>query len=178
MYDYELKRSNRKTISIRITKDCRVVVGAPFFVTQNKIDSFVNEHTSWIEKNLKIQQERAKNSPSELTKDEIVKLKNDAKNYIVPKVEEYASIMGLEYGDIKITSAKTRFGSCNTVTHNLCFSYHLITKPAEAVDYVIVHELAHIVYPDHSKNFYNYIEKFMPDYKNRIKILKSNERGI
>lgn len=174
--DYILKQSNRKSISIQITKDCEVVVKAPVLMSKKAIDKIVNEKAEWIKTHIEIQKERNKSLPPEPTKNEIKELKTKAKEYIVPKVSEYAQIMGLEYGSVKITSAKTRYGSCNTKTHNLCFSYNLITKPKEAVDYVIVHELAHIVHPDHSSNFYNYIEKYMPDYKDRIRLLKERKQ--
>ncbi|MBQ8782962.1 MAG: M48 family metallopeptidase [Clostridia bacterium] len=176
MIDYELKRSKRKTISIEIAKKCKVLVKAPYLLPKRTIDKFVTEHTDWIEKHIEIQKERNNNAPPELTEKETKELKKKAREYIVPKVNEFAEIMGLEYGDIKITSAKTRYGSCNTRTHNLCFSFRLIQKPLPLVDYVIVHELAHIVHPNHSKAFYNYIEQFMPDYKDRIKQLKKTER--
>ena len=178
MFDYELKRSKRKTLSLQVTKDCRVVVKAPLLFSKRSIDKFVSEHSEWIRTHLEAQKKRIENAPPEPTKEEIKALKARAKEYIFPKAREYAQIMGLEYGDIKITSAKTRYGSCNTGTHNLCFSYKLIQKPAPLVDYVIVHELAHIVHPNHSKEFYGYIERYMPDYKERIKLLKLSEKEI
>ena len=176
MIDYELKRSKRKTVSIQVTKDCRVVVKAPLLLLKRSIDNFVSQHREWILSHLEAQRNRLENAPPEPTKEEIKALKARAKAYIFPKVQEYAQIMGLEYGDLKITSAKTRYGSCNTKTHNLCFSYKLIQKPAPLVDYVIVHELAHIVHPNHSKEFYSVIERYMPDYKERIKLLKLSEK--
>lgn len=81
--------------------------------------------------------------------------------------------MDLYPKSIKITSAKTRFGSCSG-DNRLCFSYLLMLYPKEAVDYVIVHELAHIKEHNHSKRFYKLIEKYMPDYKEKIKLLKIN----
>ena len=72
---------------------------------------------------------------------------------------------------IKITKAKKRFGSCNG-KNSLCFSCFLMKYPMEAVDYVVVHELAHIKYHNHSKDFYNLINHYMPDYKQREKLLK------
>ncbi len=175
--NYELKRSNRKSVSIQITKDCSVLVKAPLLLSKKTIDDFVEKHNDWILQHIEIQKELNKNAKPEPTQQEIKLLKQQAKEYIFPKVEEYAKIMGLEYGTLKITSAKTRYGSCGVQSHNLCFSYKLIDKPKEAVDYVIVHELAHIVHPDHSREFYNYIEKYMPDYKQRVKLLKSTERN-
>lgn len=176
MFDYELKRSRRKSISLQITKDCRIVVKAPIFMARKRIDDFILQHEEWIKSHLEVQKKRLEHAPPEPTNEEIKALKSKAKEYIFPKVKEYAHIMGLEYGELKITSAKTRYGSCNTKTHNLCFSYKLIQKPAELVDYVIVHELAHIVHPNHSKDFYGLIEQYMPDYKERIKALRLSEK--
>ncbi len=175
MIDYELKRSNKKNISVQVTPNGKVLVKAPPFASKWFINSFVKKNSDWINEQLKMLRDQMAKAQPELTEEEINNLKNQAREYIIPKVREYAEIMGLEYGNIKITSAKKRFGSCHTGTHNLCFSYFLIQKPKYAVDYVIVHELAHIVHPNHSKSFYDYIEKFMPDYKERIKLLKCKE---
>ena len=72
---------------------------------------------------------------------------------------------------MKITSARKRFGSCSG-KNSLCFSYWLMLYPQEAVDYVIVHELAHIVHKNHSAAFYRLIGQYLPDYRERIKMLK------
>ena len=79
--------------------------------------------------------------------------------------------MGLKYGRITITSAKTRFGSCSS-KGRISYSYRLMLYPEAARDYVVVHELAHLVEMNHSKRFYDVIEKFMPDYKERKRMLK------
>ena len=79
--------------------------------------------------------------------------------------------MGVEYGSVKITSAQKRFGSCSG-KNNICYSYILMQYPIEAIEYVVVHELAHTVHHDHSRDFYNLIAEYMPDYKQREKLLK------
>ena len=79
--------------------------------------------------------------------------------------------MGLKYGRIKITSAKTRYGSCS-IDKNICFSYMLMLYPEAARDYVIVHELCHLVHMNHGRKFYDLLAKFMPDYKERKRLLK------
>ena len=78
---------------------------------------------------------------------------------------------GLKYNRITITSAKTRFGSCTT-QKNISFSYRLMLYPELAREYVVVHELAHLIEMNHSKKFYAIIEKYLPDYKERKKLLK------
>ena len=79
--------------------------------------------------------------------------------------------MGLVPTGIKVTSARTRFGSCSG-KNSICFSWRLMLYPPEAIDYVIVHELAHIRHHDHSPAFYALIERYMPDWRERMKLLK------
>ena len=79
--------------------------------------------------------------------------------------------MGLKYGRISITSAKTRFGSCNS-RGNIAYSYRLMLYTEAAREYVVVHELSHLLEMNHSKSFYSIVEKYMPDYKERRKLLK------
>lgn len=170
MYSYTLKRQKRKTLSLQINDDLTLTVKAPFFVTKQEIDKFVLNHTDWLEKKLGQFQEREK-IKANLTDEKIAELKEKAVRIIPQRVEYYSHLMGLVPTGVKITSARKRFGSCSG-KNSLCFSYILMLYPIEAIDYVVVHELAHIRHHNHSREFYKLIEKYMPDYKQRIKILR------
>lgn len=170
MYSYTLKRQKRKTLSLQINDDLTLTVKAPFFVTKQEIDKFVLNHTDWLEKKLGQLQEREK-IKANLTDEKIAELKEKAVRIIPKRVEYYSHLMGLVPTGVKITSARKRFGSCSG-KNSLCFSYILMLYPIEAIDYVVVHELAHIRHHNHSREFYKLIEKYMPDYKQRIKILR------
>ena len=170
MYDFILKRSRRKTLALEINRHCEIIVRAPLHLSKKKIDAFVSEHEEWIEKNLEKVRQRAEKK-EELSEAEIKELRRKAMEYLPARTEYYAKIMGVEYTSLKITSAKTRFGSCSA-KNGICYSLYLMQKPLEAVDYVVVHELAHTVHHNHSKQFYAFIEKFMPDYKERNRLLK------
>ncbi|MCR4925247.1 MAG: M48 family metallopeptidase [Clostridiales bacterium] len=171
MYEYELKRSKRKTLSLEITRDCKVLVRAPLRLGRKYIDDFVAKHSSWIEEKLE-KAKRKSETTDNLSEEEIKELKARAKKLIPERVELYAEKMGVKPKSIKITSAKARFGSCST-DNALCFSYRLMLYPQEAIDYVVVHELAHITHHNHSREFYSLIEQYMPDYKERVKLLKN-----
>ncbi|MEM3513203.1 MAG: M48 family metallopeptidase, partial [Thermoplasmata archaeon] len=80
---------------------------------------------------------------------------------------------GFKPKKIKITSGKTRFGSCTSKGY-INLSWRLVLAPPEIIDYVIVHELAHLKEPNHSKKFWAVVEKFIPDYKTKRKWLKEN----
>lgn len=75
---------------------------------------------------------------------------------------------------VRLTDARQRWGSC-THKGGLNFSWRLIQAPPEIVDYVVVHELVHISQPDHSKKFWNEVQKIIPDYERRRKWLRKNE---
>ena len=79
--------------------------------------------------------------------------------------------MHLYPSSVKVTSAKKRFGSCSA-KNSLCFSLYLFDYPDKAIDYVVVHELAHIKEHNHSKRFWRVVENYLPDYKERDKVLK------
>ena len=167
--EYEIVYSNRKTITLCI-KNESLVVKAPFGTPVWRIESLVCSHKDWIEKSIKKQSERNAKYDS-LTDENIAQLRKSAKAIIPRKVDYFAKIMGLKYGRITITSAKTRFGSC-TSKGNLSFSYRLMLYPEEAIDYVVVHELAHLVEMNHSPRFYKVVESVLSDYKKRKKLLK------
>lgn len=169
-YEYELLRSNRRTLSLEITEDLRLIIRAPRRCPNAYIRSFVEAKSDWIDSHMEKQRLRAE-SRTELSEEDISGLISLAKKEIPPLVESYAAIMGLKPAGVKITSAKRRFGSCSS-KNSLCFSYRLMLYPREAVEYVVVHELAHIVHRNHGKDFYALIASVLPDYKKRDRLLK------
>lgn len=97
--------------------------------------------------------------------------KKHAKEIIIPRAQEISKLTGLKYKQIKITSALHRWGSCNS-KGTVCFPYRLIMTPPNVIDYVIVHELAHLAHLDHSPKFWTMVEKLYPNYKESKKWLK------
>ncbi len=162
-------RSKRKTISLSVDDNLNAVVKAPYGVSNEKINDFVEHNREWLMK--ATERKKAQLERTDLSDDEIQDLIHLAKDAIPKRVEYYSQIMNLCPTGVKITKAKKRFGSCNG-KNSLCFSCFLMKYPMEAVDYVVVHELAHIKHHNHSNDFYNLINQYMPDYKQREKLLK------
>ena len=167
--NYTVKYSNRKTLQI-IVRNAEVIVRSPRNIDRNRIEPFVAKHADWIEQKVK-QQSLKMERFNNLNESEIAELKIQAKQYFNNRTKVFAEIMGLKYAKIRITSAKTRFGSCNS-NGTICFSYRLMQYPEKAREYVIVHELAHLVHMNHSSAFYMLVESYMPDYKERKRLLK------
>lgn len=170
MDEIKIIRSNRKSISLQVDENCRIIVRAPIWCTRRKIDKFINEKRDWLNKALEKQQRRA-DKLSDLDETNIKELKKYAREYLPERLDYFSKIMNVSYTGFKVTSARKRFGSCSG-KNSLCFSYILMLYPKEAIDYVVVHELAHIRYKNHQKEFYDFISTVLPDYKEREKLLK------
>ena len=99
-----------------------------------------------------------------------------AKEIIPERVHKYEEIMDLHTTKIGITSAKTRWGSCSA-KNSVNFTWKLIMAGLDSIDYVIIHELAHIKEKNHSKNFWRIVSLYKPDYQNsRVKLRQLAER--
>lgn len=168
--EYEIVYSDRRTLSI-VVKEGTVIVHAPRFVDKKYIAAFVQKNEKWIDKSLE-KSKKSRDPLADLSSREIENLREKARKILTEKTEHYSKIMGLKFSRITITGAKTRFGSCSS-KGNISYSYRLLLYPDAAIDYVVVHELAHLVKMNHSAQFYKIIESVLPDYKERIRLLKN-----
>lgn len=97
----------------------------------------------------------------------------EAYREILRRVNWYAKRDGFKYNHVKISNAKTRWGSCSSLG-NLNFSWRLIMAPLEVIDYIVIHELVHLIEKNHSRSFWNKVFLLMPDYKSHKKWLNEN----
>lgn len=166
--DYSIIYSKRKTVSL-VIKRGELIVRAPIGADERKIKKLINENYEWINKSI----EKTKNAPKpeEISPEEEKALRKQAKLVLKEKTQYYSELMGLKYGRITITGAKTRFGSCSS-KGNISYSFRLMKYPEDAIDYVVVHELAHLLELNHSKKFWAIVASVFPDYKRRRKLLK------
>ena len=174
-YPVEIVRSDRKTVALEITRELTVRIRAPRQAKEADLYAIAEKHADWIEKHIEIQKRRNEaRTAYELTESDIAALKAEAKRVLPQKVDYYAKLMGVKPKSVKITSAHSRFGSCSG-QNGICFSYILMRYPEEAIDYVVVHELAHIKHHNHSRSFYAFVGKILPDYKRREAMLREDQ---
>lgn len=172
--EYKLIRSGRRTLALQI-KNGAVIIRAPFKTSKEDIDSFIEKHRGWIEKNLLKMKERedAFGEIKRLSEDDIRALADKARVIIPERVRFYAGKIGVTYGKITIRNQSTRWGSCSA-KGNLNFNCLLMLAPPEVLDSVVVHELCHRKEMNHSKRFYEEVLKVYPDYRIWDKWLKEN----
>ena len=163
--EYNIIYSKRKTVSVKVTDDGMICVRAPKVVTKKQIDEIVLRHSDWIKKaRERVLAKASLYSQNSFSKEQVLAS-------VMPYVEKYSRLMGVTPKEIKITSAKKRFGSCSS-DGTVCFSKYLCLYPERAIEYVVVHELAHLVHLNHSKSFHALVAKYLPDCPERKKLLR------
>lgn len=164
---YTLVRSARKTLGIEILSGGAVLVRAPNGMPEDDIRRLVHKKSAWIRRHIAMRLAE----PDEPEPQEIRALCDKALRQLPEKIERYGRQMGVMPISVKVTGARTRFGSCSA-KGAVCFSYRLFMYPDAAVDYVVVHELAHLIEMNHSKAFYALVESVLPDWRQRRAMLK------
>ena len=170
--EYQLIRSRRKTVAIQITQD-GVVVRAPLRMPVSVVHAFVDSKRPWIEKALK-------NRPARLpsfTPAQLAELTQLAKEELPQRAAHFAPLLGVTYGRITVRHQKTRWGSCSG-KKNLNFNCLLMLAPEGVRDYVVVHELCHLLEMNHSKKFWSLVETIMPNYRESRQWLRTRGREL
>ncbi len=163
---YTFKRSKIKNLYIYI-KDGEVIVKAPLKLSDNKIEEFLNKKSKWIYENLEKNKDKIKKEKEEkIEQADIERLKN----LVQENIYKYSEILNVSPKKVRIRDLKYAWGSCSN-NQNISINLKLATKDEKAIEYVVLHEMCHLIYMNHSKSFWNLIEKNMPKYKEYKKLL-------
>ena len=178
---YRFVRSSRKTLSVEIGPK-GLTVKAPFSASRRDVEAFLRKRPHWVlahydamqEKMEKLSQQNGNSHLSESQKEALEKrYRNLARECITRRASYYAAQLGVTYSSIRIAEQKTRWGSCSS-RGTLSFHWRLVLAPPAVMDYVVVHEVCHLIHMDHSPDFWAEVESLMPDYKVYKTWLKKN----
>lgn len=171
-------RSKRKTLALQVTGNSDVIVRAPQQITRREAELFVQKNAEWIKRTrreMELRCERQKKMAEEYRIPDYTSLtpmeKNKIRRHIMERLKLYARQMGVKFARVTVRDQKTRWGSCSS-KGNLNFNYRLHYLPQELMDYVVVHELAHRIHMNHSREFWEVVAAFDADYKEHRKRLK------
>ena len=174
-FDYEIIRDTKHSLRLTVSQNGKLTVRAPIYVSDSEIEDFVLSKKSRIESRLK-KSEYLKGEAQRLgilSADDVNELKKKALEVIGERTRYFADMLGVTYGKVSVKCQKTRWGSCSSMG-NLNFNYLLMLAPKEVLDSVIVHELCHRKYMNHSKIFYEEVLRICPNYKACSDWLKEN----
>lgn len=171
-----IQYSKRKTLTIEIKPELTVVIKAPTGIPFSTIKQLVDHRTDWITKKLEEYEAAGPRVSDTISESEKKKYRSLARKQITSYVEHYAAKMNVSYGRIAIREQKTCWGSCSS-KKNLNFNWKLVLMPKEIMEYVVVHELAHLFEMNHSSAFWAIVENVLPDYRQRRSWLHKNGKN-
>ncbi len=178
------KKRNIKHVYLRVLNPNLIQIKTNIYYTLYDAKNLIEKKIDWISTSILKLEKKSVNEDEFLylgvrKKLEDFKIKNldifykkEILKYLPNLVDEYAKKMNLFPTSIKYRKNKRTWGSCN-YKNGLNFNILLMKFPIELMEYVIIHELAHIKHKNHSKNFWDLVEEFCPDYKQREKIFKN-----
>jgi len=170
MIRYRVIRSSRKSLSLEIGDELEVLVRAPHRACEAYIEAFVQKNSAWLERKLVARRAFLAQHP-EPSEAQMQDLMNRARELIPGRVAYFSQIMGVVPREIRYTRNRTRVGSC-TGCNKISFSCRLMGYPPEVLDYVVVHELAHITHKNHGPHFWAVVASVLPNYRVLRKMLR------
>jgi len=163
-----------KNIYLRV-KDGYVQINCNKSVSKNYIERFICKNIDFITQKFEPKESYLFGKKVQSLTDE--QLKEALPPVIVEMLKKHTKAMQLYPSKIGFRFNKSRWGSCSSA-NSINFNYYLAKLPYELIEYVVVHELAHIKHKNHSQEFWDLVEKFMPDMKKRRKKLREFEKRI
>ena len=152
---YEIIYSKIKNVYIQI-KDGKVIIKAPKRISEKELEKIIEKKSGWIEKNLEKTSQKQEKSP--------LYTEEQFKKIVEKNASELINTTGLIPRKIRIRDIKYAWGSCSN-NKNITINKKLISYSELAIRYVILHELCHLKYMNHSKDFWDLVQKYMPEYK-------------
>ena len=165
-FEVWILRKRIKNINLRVKPpDGRIEVSAPLRVDTSFVRAFVRETRDWIRK----QQERIAASPqgraAAASPDEVAQWREVVQAFVPPLIAKWEPIMGVKAGKIAYRNMTSRWGSCQPSTGRICINVRLALYPPECLEYVVVHELCHLLERGHGPRFHALMDAFLPDWK-------------
>ena len=165
-FEVWILRKRIKNINLRVKPpDGRIEVSAPLRVDASFVRVFVREKRDWIRK----QQERIAASPqgraAAASPDEVAQWREVVQAFVPPLIAKWEPIMGVKAGKIAYRNMTSRWGSCQPSTGRICINVRLALYPPECLEYVVVHELCHLLERGHGPRFHALMDAFLPDWK-------------
>jgi hypothetical protein len=170
---YKLRSSKRaRLMRLAIYGDGSIVVTKPWRLNENLVEHFLKQKINWIINKISTVSKYKNPSLSRNNKEHYILNKVAALKLVEEKLTQFNKYYQLKYNHVTVRNQITRWGSCSK-SRNLNFNYKVLFLTPALCDYIVVHELCHLIEFNHSADFWAQVEKTIPDYKERRKELKN-----
>lgn len=165
-YDVLIRRKRVKNLSLYIKPpDGHIEITAPSRMAKRDIESFVREKRRWIESKRRSILESPQRNAEEASEEEIQEWYEMLRAFTPPLIEKWERIIGVKAGPIAYRNMKTRWGSCKPSTGRICLNVRLALYPPDCLEYVVVHELCHLIERGHGERFYELMDTYLPHWR-------------
>ncbi len=172
-YEIIITRKSIKSIILKVKRDGSIHVSAPLLVDDDRIRMFVESRSEWLKQALiRVESVASKQQLPDLSPKDSLERFRSFRLLLLKKLQYWAPQMGVDYSGLRIKAMTSKWGSCNYKTKVLTFNLYLFGFSERCIDYVVVHELAHLIEPNHSPRFYACVEKYIPDWRECRKQLR------
>jgi predicted metal-dependent hydrolase len=169
---YEISSINENKIKRdAVNGECYLYLGQEYILSLDINDNYKNIEAKLVEKNIIVNTYTRDTNTIKLTLEKFYREKTLEK--VKERVNYYQEYFEVEPRNIKVKEQKKRWGSC-TYKNDLLFNWRISMAPANVLDYIVVHEMSHMIHKNHSKSFWGKVESVLPDYKERHNWLKMN----
>lgn len=166
--EVHLFRKSVKNLNLRISRDgSHVSVSMPSWMAEREALDFVRRKATWIEAHLAQAADAPMARASRATPEEVAQWRAVVSACVPPLVEAWEPIMGVKHGSLVYRNMTSRWGSCQPSTGRICINVRLALYPPECLEYVVVHELCHLLERGHGPRFRQLMDTFLPDWKQR-----------
>ena len=167
-YTIEVTRKRIKNMYLRVKDtDGTLSVSAPYGMSNTEIRKFVESKSDWIERTMQemLVARQLKEQEPVLAPFMEREIRLELKRQLQMLIDKWEPVMGVKSAGFTIKKMKTRWGSCNVKSHHLNFNLLLAKVPPECAEYVVVHELTHLLEPSHNARFWSLMEYYLPGSK-------------
>jgi predicted metal-dependent hydrolase len=169
--EVEVVRKAIRRVYLRVyPPDGHVRVTLPYGVSERVVRKMVQEKLEWIKRHRERVTKRA--MLGNMSVEEETKGRNELKKKIPELLEKWQPIMGVKATAWGVKKMKSRWGSCNVKTGRIWINLELSKKSEECLEYIVVHELAHLLEPSHNHRFKAFMDRFLPTWRNHRAELK------
>ena len=165
-------RKRVKNLSVRVLPpDGRIQVSAPYSLSNECIAEFIALKHDWLVRSRARVMDSPMSRAERASKPEIEQWRALVKDFVPPLVAKWEPIMGVKAGELAYRNMKSRWGSCQPSTGRICINIRLALFPPECLEYVVVHELCHLLEPGHGPRFKALMDAFLPNWREAKKKL-------
>lgn len=166
--EVHIVRKRVKNVNLRIARNgSHVDVSAPSWVSDSEVEAFIRSKSAWIASHMAQAAQTPMARAAQATPEEVAAWREAVSACVPALVAAWEPIMGVKAGKLAYRNMTSRWGSCQPATGRICINVRLALYPPECLEYVVVHELCHLLERGHGPRFHQLMDAFMPDWEQR-----------